>query len=512
MSELPNIVVIMTDQQRADVSAREGFPLDTTPFLDDMARGGTWFDRAYTSAPVCVPARESFLTGRFPSAHRVRENRGGEYATYERDMFDVMKSQGYATALVGKNHSHLDQSRADHWVRFYHDGGREGDSPTAQEKAFDRWLVELNHAVATEPTPFPVECQILYRAVSHAQDWIRSLGGEEPFFLWLSFPEPHNPYQVPEPYFSLFDPEELPPVHAGKEALEDKGFKWQWTRRLGEYSYPDYEELIPRARSNYFGLMRLIDDQVKRFVGFLEAEGLREDTLIVFLSDHGDFVGEYGLTRKGPEMPEVLMRIPLLIVGPEVRANAEPHPAHVSIVDLLPTFCDMMGVPIPAGVQGRSLWPLLSGGEYPPEEFASIYAEQGYGGLHYTDDDDPDFEHAMEAGPVNLTGLDLGEEPASIRPTFDEMNTYSQSGTMRMVRKGDWKLVLDMQGHGQMYDLARDPFELTNLYGDPDHADVQLELSTELLTWMLRAQDPLPLPKDRYIMKTDPRNYWTPYA
>ncbi len=245
---------------------------------------------------------------------------------------------------------------------------------------------------------------------------------------------------------------------------------------------------------------------------FLAAEGLQENTLVIFLSDHGDFVGEYGLTRKGPEMPEVLMRIPLLVVGPGIQVNGEPHPAHISIVDLLPTFCDLMDVPIPAGVQGRSLWPLLNGGDYPPEEFASIYAEQGYGGLHYSDDDDPDFEHAMEAGPVDLAGLEDGTESGPIRPTFDEMNSYSQSGTMRMLREDDWKLVIDMQGRGQLYNLARDPFELTNLYDDPDYANVQCRMLTDLLVWALRAQDPLPLPKDRYIMKTDPRNYWTPYS
>ena len=95
-----NVVVIMTDQQRADVSAREGFPLDTTPYIDDLARRGTWFDKAYTTMPACAPARVSFLTGRYPTATRVRTNHNLEDATYTRDLFDVMRENGYATVVL----------------------------------------------------------------------------------------------------------------------------------------------------------------------------------------------------------------------------------------------------------------------------------------------------------------------------------------------------------------------------------------------------------------------------
>jgi len=491
----PNIVLVMTDQQRADVSAREGFPLDTTPLLDSLARGGVWFDRAYTTSPTCAPARVSTLTGRYPGATRVRTNHNIPDATYTQDLVDVLRAQGYATAMVGKNHSHLTPERVDHWFPLGHGGGS-GEGRTPEEKAFDQYLRELNHRVAVDPAPFPVECQGPYRAVTDAQKWSRSLDGK-PFFLWLTFAEPHNPYQVPEPYYSMFPLESLPPVRASKEALEAKGFKWQWTYRLGKHVYPDYDELVPRARANYFGMLRLIDDQVRRFVEFLDAEGLRENTLLIFVSDHGDFVGEYGLLRKGPEMPEALMRVPLLFNGPGVQAGGEPHPAHVSIADILPTLCEALAVPLPDGVQGRSLWPLLTGGDYPAEEFASAYGEQGFGGLHYEAADDYPFDEAYIKGPKG--------------PTFDCLNSVSQSGTMRMLRKGEWKLAFDMHGRGQLYNLARDPAELENVYGRPEVADVQRHLLAELFAWTLRTQDPLPLPRHRYVMKADPRNYWAPY-
>ncbi|MCC7354850.1 MAG: sulfatase-like hydrolase/transferase [Anaerolineae bacterium] len=493
----PNIVIIMTDQQRADASAREGFPLDTTPFLDSLARSGVWFNRAYTSAPVCAPARISMLTGRYPSAHRIRKNRAIHLASYDRDLIDVLREQGYATALAGKNHSHLKPERLDHWFELSHEGGR-GEGRTADEMAFDQWLTVLNHGVSREPTPFPLECQGPYRAVTDSQAWIRSLQGR-PFFLWLSFAEPHSPYQVPEPYFSLFPIETLPPMRVGKEALAQKGFKWEWTKHIGTQAYPNYDALLPRMRANYFGMMRLIDDQVRRFVAFLEAEGLRDNTLIVFVSDHGDFAGDYGLMRKGPEMPEVLMRVPTFVTGPGVKPSPSPHPAHVSMVDIMPTLCEAAGIPLPDGVQGRSLWPLLTGDDYPAEEFAAVYAEQGFGGLHYTESDPPVPDNGFIIGPRGLS--------------FDELNSHSQSGTMVMLREGNWKLLFDMQGRGQLYNLARDPLEMGNLYGKAEHAETQNRMLAELLAWALRTQDTLPLPKGKYayVLKRDPRNYWTPY-
>ncbi|MGH2533601.1 MAG: sulfatase family protein [Thermomicrobiales bacterium] len=495
MSSRPNVVLIMTDQQRVDLAAREGYPLDTTPFLDGLARRGTWFDRAYTPTPLCAPARVSLLTGRYPSATRVRENQGTDHATYERDLFDVMREHGYATALVGKNHSHIQTERLDYASRYMHTGGLEANR-SRQEQAFDRWLHNLHHRVSLEPTPFPLECQAPYRIVTQAQGWIASIDGA-PFCLWLSFPEPHNPYQAPEPYFSRFPPDSLPPLTAGEAVLANKSYPWRYLRDIGERAHPDYAASIPRARANYHGMLRLIDDQVARFLAYLDAHGLRDNTLLVVMSDHGDFVGEYGLTRKGAEMPEVLMRVPLSFTGPGIRANAAPHAAFVSLVDVFPTLCDGMNIPLPAGVQGRSLWPLLTGQTYPAAEFTSVYAEQGVGGRHFTPDD------TREEWP----GLTIQEEWRA----FDELNACTQSGTLRMVRKGDWKLLLDMQGRGQLYDLAADPFELNNIYGGVALAGVQAELLAELAGWMMRVQDPLPVPRRGYRRKTDPRNYWTPY-
>ena len=485
MRHRPNIVIIMTDQQRADHSRREGFSLDTTPFMDSLARQGVWFDRAYTTMPVCAPARVSMLTGRYPSAHKVRTNYNIEDAYFTEDLFDVFRKAGYSTALVGKNHSHLTPDKAGFWFECGH-LGIDGADRTAEDKAFDDWLKTTHFHMAIEPTPFPVERQIPYRLVSKAHEWIGTQ--EKPFLLWLSFPEPHNPYQVPEPYYSMFPPESLPSPIAGEEALETKGFKFQWCREKFEKAFPDYEQTMQRARANYLGMLRLLDDQVKRFM-----DRLPENTIVVILSDHGDFVGEYGLLRKGPEVPEALVRIPLQFYG--LGTKAQKSNAHVSIADIMPTLCDAVGIPLPDGVQGRSLWPMLTGGDQ--SGFESAYVEQGFGGKRYTG------EEALDPRKDGLT-LPSDRSDTSDKSdwgSLDCLNSWTQSGTMRMVRKDDWKLAFDMDGRGQLYDLKADPSELANLYDKPELIEKRSELLAELLEWRLRVEDPLPLPRRRYVFK-----------
>lgn len=491
----PNIIIIMTDQQQAHAFSREGFGIDTSPFRDSLAYQGVWFNRAYTSCPECVPARISLLTGRFSSAHGIRANpavNSSEIRTGGIDMIRLLDSTGYTTALIGKNHTYLKRSNLDY---LSGETGSRTQNITAEEREkereFDTWLDNLHHRVEPEPTPFPVKYQHPYRIVTDSEQWLESINKENPFFLFMSFSEPHNPYQVPEPYFSMFPPETIPPVHAGKEVLDKKGFVWQFTLALGEKGFPNYDEILPRMRANYYGMERLLDDQIRRFFNFLKGKNLLENTIIFIIADHGDYAGEYGLMRKGAGLPEVLSRIPFQVYGYGVSPQKNPSPAFVSIVDIFPTICEVVNTDIPAGVQGRSLWPLLSGKSFPVKEFESIYAEQGYGGPAYNWDDSIDFKYGLR--------------PAV---TFDELNRYSQAGLMRMVRKGPWKLIVDQDGNGELYNLTTDPFELTNLYETNKYKMIKTKMLECLVNWMIKAVDPLPLPGGDYKQKKLPHNYW----
>lgn len=479
--ERPNVIVVMTDQHRADVCAREGFELDTTPFLDSLARDGTWFGRAYSPYPMCVPARTSFLTGRFPSWTGVHTNDTTVEPRYRSDLFDVMDEQGYETSLCGKNHSYLEPDSADHWYEVSHLGG---NPRTEAGERWDEWVREnAGMGYSLEPCPGPAEATPVGRIVSESIDWLRS-DHERPVFQWLSIPEPHPPYQVPEPYFSTFSGDDVPDVDAGCETLQSKGYKYELVRQFAEkFTSADtaYDDVLSAVRALYYGMLRMVDDQIRRLVDALESAGLRRNTLLVFTSDHGDYVGEYGMMRKTAGVPESLVRIPLFFVGPGVTTGPEPHPAHVSLADVMPTLCTVAGADIPPGVQGRSLLPLLQGDQYPEAEFDSVYTEVGYGGGHTGDDT-------------------TVEDP-------DRAQFHALSGTIRGIRSGDLKLTFDMQGDGSLYELSSDPAETRDRYRDSEYAEQRQALLEDLLIWQLRL-DALDTPQE-VDLTTHPLNYWT---
>ena len=474
----PNILIVMADQLRAGLTRASGFSMDTMPGLDQVSARGVRFEHAYTTAPLCVPARISMLTGRWPHAHRVRQNSAPDAATFDKDIFHVCRELGYRTGLSGKNHSHLTPQRVDFWRPFSHLNGWMPDPAPKEHAAFEQWMKHLNHGTGESPTPFPVEAQFPHRIVSSAIEFIDSTK-DDPFALWVSFPEPHNPYQVPKPYFDMFPPGEVPKRDAEPDALKSKSFRWQWLQQLEQRTYPGYDEHWRRTRSNYLGMLRLIDDQVARLLGHLEANGKARNTIVLFLADHGDFFCDYGLERKGVELPEVLTRIPMTWSGFGIQPQAN-LPAFVSTADVLPTLCEAIGAEIPFGSQGRSLWPMLTGKEYPKSAFESIYAEVGFGGLNYGPEDSIPASWGRGGGGADAI------------PTYDELNPVTQSGTMKMVRMGDWKLVFDMMGSGQLYNVARDPYELHNLWHTSEAADIQGRLLEELLRWTIRTQDDLP--------------------
>ncbi len=485
----PNVVVIMTDQQRADLRKSEGFACDTTPFLDRLGQCGVDFHNAYTSMPVCCPARVSLFTGRYPSAHHVKTNHNLPDAYYEQDMLDVFRQAGYRTALCGKNHSHRNSGDFDYTYELMHAAGHRFDlDASEQEMAFDKHLSAMKQGIELEASAFPVECQGPYRAVTKALEWVKE-PSEKPFFLWLSFAEPHSPYQVPEPYYSMFD-HELPEPYSSKADLEHMGFKYRWLREMWEQIVPDLDAQLVRMRRNYCGMLRLIDDQLNRFADGLAEAGLRDNTILVFLSDHGEFVGEYGLMRKGPDVTNFLSRIPILFQGPGICSRGKvTGKAYAAITDIFPTLCELIGAEIPAGVQGRSLARFLTDMNEEKTPCSSALIEHGFGGAYYDESDTLD---PVEEGAVG--------SPYSI---FDCLNSWTQCGTLRGVQKGAYKLTLDMEGTVKLYDLSVDPAELTDLSEREEYRTVRQDMMEELALWLVRTQDPLPYPRKRYVFKPE---------
>lgn len=494
----PNIVLIMTDQQRADFTAGSGFGLDTMPFVDSLAASGTRFHRAYTTLPACVPARCSLLTGRFPKAHRVRENHTASAVHRADDLLDVLAERGYRLHFAGKTHFYREPDDFDSFAGpYWHVKGPRvvvGDVEAGEHEGrhdeFERWLGELDHGVSDGPTPFEIDVQFPYRIVSDAINALDQVRPDQPFFSWVSFPEPHNPYQVPAPYFDLFPPEEVPARLCGPESLVNKSAAWRWLRAEMERKRPGYDNDWRQYRANYCGMLRLLDDQIRRYTEALEERGLLENTVIIFVSDHGDYVGEYGLQRKGAGMPECLMRVPMIVSGPGVVCD-ENGTDFVSLVDVFPTICEIAGAEIPVGVQGRSLWPVLTGAEHPASEFDSIYAECGIGGSFYEADERPVLDPARD---YDYSGSSILE-----------LNSVVHSGHTAMVRRADWKLLFDSVGRGELYDLIDDPAECDNRFDDPDVGLIRDQLLADLARWSLRTDDDLPV--GAYVRKRGAHNW-----
>lgn len=502
----PNILFIVSDQHRAGLTKRAGYPLDTSPALDRLAEAGVSFDRAYCTSPLCVPSRTSMLTGRWPAATRVRSNSMVQEEVRETHIYRVARQCGYRTGLAGKNHTFLKPEDTDFWREY---GLQEGWMPPnapQMYREFEAWLKSLHANIALEPTPFALEAQFPYRIVSDAIEFMNQ-PSDRPFLLQVGFSEPHDPEQVPAPYWNMFPPETVPDRAAGPDALKQLGYRAQWEYGHQESGFPT-EENWRRYKSNYLGMLRLIDDQLARLLTFMREKDLLANTIIVYVADHGDYLMDYGLARKGVGMPECLARIPMVWSGPGIVPSAVGESAFVSMADLFPTFCELMGTSIPHGVQGRSLWPLLQGEDYPREEFRSILCTAGLGGLYYEAADH--VPYFLPDGPRASAKVQRNPRQAG----FDELNKVSQSGLQKMVRMGDWKLVYDMMGYGQLYHLPSDPAELKNRFGDPAAAKEQAELALELLMWTIRTEDSLPtgLQNVKYQTKWPKRHNWyAPY-
>lgn len=487
----PNFILIMTDQQRADLCAREGFPLDLTPFADKAASEGAWFNKGYCAAPASGPSRVSFLTGRYPKATHADSNHNIVDAEYGADLFGYAKQNGYMTALVGKNHSFMTKESADFWCPYDHLGQPVANDKKSQADAdFDKFLGGTDFYAWFEPSPGTVEQQLPYRMVDDAVEWIGE-NKDNPFVMWLSFPEPHNPYQVCEPYFSMFEGK-VPPARTDASVREIKGEKFVQLAEMMGQGHKDYDKNLERLRTTYMGMIRMLDDQMARFVGELKKMGVYENTVFLITADHGDYAGEYGMMKKGAGLVDAIARVPMVWFGAGIEA-AGLREDHVSLVDVFPTVCEMMGAEIPLGVQGRSMKDMLEGQPYPQAEFRSVMAETGYGGQYYTKEDDSDY---VKEGAVH-------KKPYF----FDELNTWSQSGSMRMVRMGDWKLVYDMLGNGELYNMKKDPSEVDNLFGRKRVAKQQDTLLKELLKWEIATTDQIPVPRNRYYFKRNPHNY-----
>lgn len=470
MPERPNILWICTDQQRADSLGCYGNPLVATPVVDALAESGARFTRCFAQAPVCTPSRASFLTGRYPRSTRCRQN-GQDIPTEEVLLPRLLADAGYSCGLVGKLHISACHPRvaptgerrvADGYSEFHWSHHPAPDWPTNQ---YARWLAA--HGVAYRTPPFagcrhvrvgmPEAWHHTTWCAEQAMAFIRHhAAAPQPWLLSLNLFDPHHPFDPPEDALRRWARrlEEVPLPNAVPEELEGQPPVHR-LGRMGAYGIPDHfaaDAMTPRdhrwLRAAYWAMCELIDRQVGRVLEALEDSGQRQRTLVIFMSDHGELLGDHGLYLKGPYFYEPAVRVPLILAWPGEIAACR-HDGLTELVDLAPTLLDALELPMSPGMQGRSLWRGLA------------------------------------------TGVVTG------RP--DVYSEYANAGFaprlfVTMLRTELHKLVVHHgTGGGELYDLAGDPQEQRNLWDDPAFAAEKLALFQRLCDRMAWTADPLPI-------------------
>lgn len=495
MTSKPNILCFVTDQQRADHLGCYGNADIQTPNIDRLAREGVTFTESYVANPVCMPNRASMFTGRYPKAHGCREN-GITLSPAEVVLPEVLRRSGYQTASIGKIHlapfgitkdkAAEDYERyesKEYWehhkslpVPYYGlehvylaDGHGpyvfghykhqlDEDHPGMYEKLRkDRALSSPTGARQSWKAAIPEELHYNTVVAEKTIEFLKARDAERPFFVWCSFPDPHHPYSPPRPYCDQYDPREIEFSPARREGeLDDLPpyFRRCYEGDLGTgglrgdlrgVTDEHYREIVAHT----YGMISMVDHNIGRVVKTLEELSLLENTIMVFFSDHGDLMGDHWLINKGPFFFRGLLRIPTIWRLPGGISAGKATSALVSTVDLCPTLLDLVEVPIPEGVQGRSYNGVLAGEQKEVREWACVEYDEAYL---------PD--------------------------------------RLRQIRSRDWALTYYAHNdYGLLYDLRRDPDELHNLWDHPDCRQTKGDLLAELLRESSQADDWLPRKK-----------------
>ena len=344
-----NILFITADQLRHDALGFRGvFPV-RTPNLDALAAGGTVFENAYCPSPLCVPSRASIMTGKYPCDTGVYYN-DQAWDDALPTVPGELSRNGYFSVSVGKMHFRPTRK---HFGFDKRCADNDGDYPLyLQRLGIPKDVAQTPEewkcfAFATRPTTVPMEHYLpVYttdRAI-HELDLIARRrecgpGGNEPFFMWYSFLLPHTPCIPPEPYFSMYSPDDiLPPARAEAEAATFDPAVQRW--RDG-WQFLD-DEWTAKVRAQYMGCVTLVDEQIGRVIAHLKQLGLFESTLIVFTSDHGDYLGDHFLQQKG-FFHDCSSKVPLILYGPDIPGGRRVV-ENASLVDIMPTLLDYCGL------------------------------------------------------------------------------------------------------------------------------------------------------------------------
>ncbi len=436
VADRPNVLVIVSDDQRPDTIAALGNHRIETPTLDQLVRQGTTFTRATCGFPLCVPSRSEILTG----ATALRTGIGFGRRTIDPDLVlwgDTMRSAGYQTWYCGKwmNDGSPKTRGYDETSGLFSAGGAGPDGKEPRYGRFGRLITGYRGwTFKTDDgnVEFEKGIGLTGKTSRHIADGAIALlrrDIDQPFFLHVNFTAPHDPLVFPPGYETKYAPDEMkvpdnflprhPFDHGNLEGRDEKLLPW-----------PRTEDAIRQELAAYYAVIQDMDAQIGRIFNVLDQSGRRENTVIIFTSDHGLALGSHGLMGK-QNMYEHTIGVPFIISGPGI-PNDTRTAAQIYLRDMFPTVCDLAGIDTPATVQGKSFAPVLRG--QTDQVHDAVY------GYFY------DFQ--------------------------------------QMIRTDRWKLIrYPKVDRVQLFDLESDPLEKNNLAGQPEHAATVRSLSQRMERW-----------------------------
>ena len=471
-SHPPNILLITTDYQSGHDIPTIGHRFLEMPTLERLSREGATLRRHFSTAPICIPARNTWITGQYPHTHGKWENIGGWIPDGSPVLMHELKNHGYQTVAVGKLHLNFLESDPlggfDRWVSADRKGNYQSANQQDEYAAFlaEQGLTRDDYLLRGVEAPVP-----------HVYDWpwdeswhIDAFVGERalriveeselesPWFLWISFNGPHNPWDPPARCSAPYREMRLPLGHTFPGELDTKPrdharLRYNYTGEIARLIDEDprrRDQILHSIRAGHYGNLTFIDEQIGRVIDALSRRGELDDAILLWTSDHGAHLGDHDLIHKGTHY-DSSARVPFVVrwpgrIPPRVVDGFSGH------VDLLPTVLSLAGLPIPEGVEGTDLSPMLVG-RSPAESDGDGVKASG------------------DSGPLQPTLLD----------SFQDEVFIEIRGNVSIVTDR-WKMGLyPHDGDGDLYDLADDPFELINLFDDPAFRSVREELTQRIL-------------------------------
>jgi arylsulfatase A-like enzyme len=508
-----NVLFIMCDQLRFDYLSCNGHPTLKTPNIDWLASRGVNFTKAYVQATVCGPSRMSAYTGRYMRSHGSTHN-GVPLRVGEPTLGDHLRDIGVRTVLVGKTHMVADEEGMERlgidptsiigvhtaqcgFEPYDRDDGLRVREVSDFSRAYDRYLRERGYggdnpwhewanageasdgslqsgwllAHADKPTRVKEEDSETPYMTRRAMDFMREAKvSGQPWCLHLSFIKPHWPYIVPAPYNDLYSADDVLPANRSGAELQDPHTIY------GAFAEERFSKVFSDEAKRrhvipaYMGLIKQVDDQMGLLFSFMRDEGLLENTMIVFTSDHGDYLGDHWLGEKYLFHQESV-RVPMIICDPSRNADATRGTTCdrlVEMIDLAPTFLEYFGGGAkPHILEGRSLMNILHGKQ------SETWRDYAFS----------EFDYAFELARVKL-------------------DTPVVQSRLFMVTDGRWKYISAEGFRPMLYDLASDPRELTDLGGQPEMQGVCEHFEKVLSRWMREAQMRITMP-DTDVTATD---------